>query len=144
MLMLWVTVDGAAMRAVFSVLVFTSLTAAAAWADAPSETAAALKHAYAAAQAGKIADVHTNLHRAVNCLVGPADSLFDATAPCESPGKGALTETTDARKKKHLQDAVDMAEMGIASSDFSKAIMLATGTVGAIRAIDAKADARRP
>ncbi len=54
--------------------------------------------------------------------------------PCAKAGNGAIPDTADAAKKKHLQDAVDMAEMGIANSDLDKAIMMATGAAGAIRA----------
>jgi hypothetical protein len=124
---------GGSMRIALSVFLFT---AAAAWADAASETAIALQHAYAAAQADKIAEVHASLQRVVNCLVGPGDSLFDKHErnPCAKAGKGAIPGTIDAAKKKHLRDAVDMAEMGIANTDLDKAMMLATGTAGAIRA----------
>jgi hypothetical protein len=124
------------MRAVIFVVVLSAIAAGAAWADAASETAMALKQTYLAATADKIAEVHVSLHRAVNCLVGPKDSLFDssATNPCAKAGRGAIVDSTDAVKKKHLQDAIDMAEMGIASSDLDKAIMLATGAAGAIQA----------
>ncbi len=128
------------MRVLVSVFLAGALSCTAAWADAAHETTTALHHLYAAAQADKIAEVHANLHRAVNCLVGPKDSLFDArqSNPCANAGKGAIADTSDKVRKKHLQDAVDMAEMGIASHDLDKAIMMATGAAGAIRASQAR------
>lgn len=124
------------MRIALSLLLFSSLTVATAWADAASEAATALQHAYSAAQADNIAELHAGLQRVVNCLVGPRDSLFDSHEhnPCAKAGKGAIPDTTDAAKKQHLKDAMEMAEMGIASEDLSKAIMLATGAVAAIQA----------
>lgn len=124
------------MRGAISVFLLAGFTAVAAWADAASETATALQHAYAAAQADNITEVHKSLHRVVNCLVGPRDMLFDPHElnPCAKAGKGALVDTVDPVKAKHLHDAMEMAEMGIANTDFEKAIMLATGAAGAITA----------
>jgi hypothetical protein len=124
------------MRVGLSIVLLAGLTAGAAWADAASETATALQHAYAAAQADNITDMHKSLQRVVNCLVGPGDSLFDRheSNPCAKAGKGAIPDTADAVKKKHLHDAMEMAEMGIANVDLGKAMMLATGAAGAIRA----------
>lgn len=127
---------GLRMRVLFSAIVLAGLSLTGVRADVGSETKLALDHAYLAAQADKIAEVHANLHRAVNCLVGPKDSLFDSRVanPCAKAGKGAIADTSDVRKRKHLQDAVDLAEMGLASDDLEKAIMLATGAAGAIQA----------
>lgn len=117
-------------------LLLAGLVAGAAWADAASETATALQHAYTAAQADNIADAHKSLQRVVNCLVGPGDSLFDRheSNPCAKTGKGAIVDTADPVKKKHLHDAMEMAEMGIANTNLDKAVMLATGAAGAITA----------
>lgn len=127
---------GGRMRAALSVFLFAGFAAVAAWADAASETATALQHVYAAAQADNITDVHKSLQRAVNCLVGPGDTLFDPHElnPCAKAGKGAMVDTADPVKKKHLHDAMEMAEMGIATMDRDKAVMLATGAAGAITA----------
>lgn len=128
-----------AMRAGLSVFLFAGFTTFAAQADAVSETATALQHAYAAAQADNIAGAHKSLQRVVNCLVGPADSLFDRheSNPCAKAGKGAIVDTADPVKKKHLHDAMEMAEMGIANTNLDKAMMLATGAAGEIRASQA-------
>lgn len=124
------------MRAGLSMLLVAGFAVGAAWADAASETATALQHAYTAAQADNITDVHKSLQRVVNCLVGPGDSLFDSHElnPCAKAGRGAIADTADAAKKQHLHDAMEMAEMGIANTDLEKAVMLATGAVGAIGA----------
>lgn len=123
------------MRIAICLFASAVLSSAAALADANAETAAALKEAYRAAEAPTLAEVHAHLHQVVNCLVGPKDSLFDASQPnpCAKLGKGALIDTKDETARNHLHDAVDLAGMGIASSDFDKAIMLATGAAGALR-----------
>jgi hypothetical protein len=124
------------MRVGISMILLAALSAGVAWADAASETAMALRHAYAAAQADNITDVHKSLQRVVNCLVGPQDSLFDRheSNPCAKAGKGAIVDTADPEKKKLLHDAMEMAEMGIANTNLDKSVMLATGAAGAIRA----------
>ncbi len=124
------------MRAALSVFLLAGFTAIAAWADAASETATALQHAYAAAQADNITDAHKSLQRVVNCLVGPGDTLFDPHElnPCAKAGKGAMVDTADPVEKKHLHDAVEMAEMVIANMDLDKTVMFATGAAGAITA----------
>jgi hypothetical protein len=50
----------------------------AAWADAASEVVTAGTHASLAAGSADIAGVHTHLHHALNCLVGPKGNGFDA------------------------------------------------------------------
>lgn len=109
-------------------------TPVAARADAASETSMALTHAYQAAQSTTMDEVHANLHQVVNCLVGPKDELFDVKErnPCAKAGKGAIADTTDPEKKRHLQDAVDMAQMGIVSNDVGKANAYATGAATAL------------
>lgn len=123
------------MRAALSLIIAVLVCTGAARADAESEAATALQHAYLAAQAPSVAEVHTQLHQVINCLVGPKDSLFDAGQPnpCAKLGKGALADTADGAKRNHIKDAVDLAGMGIASTDFERSIMLATGAAGALR-----------
>lgn len=127
---------GPRMRIISPLVLTAALTVGTAWADSAAETATALQYVYKAAQADKIADIHANLHQAVNCLVGPKDSLFDKSQPnpCAKSGSGVIATTKDPKLKKHLQDAVDMAEMAIATDDPDNAMMLATGAAGALRA----------
>src|SRR6476646_9621049 len=77
------------------------LAATSALADASSETVTAATHAGLAAGASDLAGVHTHLHHALNCLVGPGGNGFDAKEmnPCAQSGKGAIPDTTDATKK---------------------------------------------
>lgn len=135
MLTTWVPTLGRRMR-VSSIFLAATLTICVAWADAANEAVTALKHAYLAAHADNVAEVHANLQRAVNCLVGPKDSQFNSKEanPCAKDGNGAIADTSDPARKKHLQNAVEMAERAIVSSDFSTSIMLATGAAGEIRA----------
>ena len=95
----------------------------AAYADAASEVVTAQTHADLAAHASDLMGVHMHLHHAVNCLVGPSGAGFDAKEanPCAHAGNGAIPDTTDANRKKQLNDAVTKAESGIASTSFPAA-----------------------
>lgn len=88
-------------------------------ADAASETVTAATHAELAAGAADLNGVHTHLHHALNCLVGPGGNGFDAKElnPCAQSGKGAIPDTTDPTKKASLEAAAEKARAGIAASD---------------------------
>jgi hypothetical protein len=106
------------------VIALVALTfAPAAWADASSETVTAATHASLAAGASDLTGVHTHLHHALNCLVGPNGSGFDAKElnPCAQSGNGAIPDTADAAKKKTLEGAAEKARAGIAASDVKTA-----------------------
>ena len=92
-------------------------------ADASSETVTAATHAELAANAGDLDGVHTHLHHALNCLVGPGGNGFDAKAlnPCAQSGHGAIPDSADAAKKSSLGAAADKAREGIAASDVKEA-----------------------
>jgi hypothetical protein len=96
---------------------------AVAYADAASETVTAQTHADLAAHAADLAGVHMHLHHAVNCLVGPAGTGFDAKElnPCANAGNGAIPDTTNPGKKKLLEAAVTKAESGISATQLSAA-----------------------
>src|ERR1700752_2576602 len=74
-----------------------ALLPAQALADWHSETVNAATHAGLAAQAADIGGVHTHLHHALNCLVGPKGTGFDAKEmnPCAQAGNGAIPDATD-------------------------------------------------
>jgi len=99
-----------------------------AWADANSETVTAATHAQLAAGASDINTVHSHLHHALNCLVGPGGNGFDTKElnPCAQSGKGAIPDTADAAKKKSLEVAADQARTGIAIADLKAAQKAAT------------------
>ena len=92
-------------------------------ADGASEIVTAASHAELAAGAADIAGTHTHLHHALNCLVGPKGSGFDAKElnPCANSGSGAIPDTADAAKKKALENAADKVRAGIASTDLAAA-----------------------
>jgi hypothetical protein len=104
-------------------------------ADAVSETVTAQTHADLAAHASDLMGVHMHLHHAVNCLVGPAGAGFDAKElnPCANAGSGAIPDTTDAGRKKLLEQAVTKAESGIASSHFAAAQKAASDTAAMLK-----------
>jgi hypothetical protein len=94
-----------------------------AWADTASEVVTASTHASLAAGSADIAGVHTHLHHALNCLVGPKGSGFDAKQlnPCAQNGNGAIPDTADAARKASLESAAEKARAGIATTDYNTA-----------------------
>ena len=119
----------------FAALALLPLQAAAA--DLGGEIANAAQHAGLAAQAGDIAGVHMHLHHAVNCLVGPSGSGFDAKEmnPCANSGNGAIPDSATPAQKKALQAAATKAETGIASTDYAAAQKIASDTATMIKAV---------
>jgi hypothetical protein len=97
--------------------------AAPAFADAASETVTAATHAELAAGASDLNGVHTHLHHALNCLVGPGGPGFDAKElnPCAQNGKGAIPDTSDAANKSSLEAAAEKVRAGLAASDIKAA-----------------------
>jgi hypothetical protein len=92
-------------------------------ADASSETVTAATHAELAAGASDLSGVHTHLHHALNCLVGPGGKGFDTKEmnPCAQSGKGAIPDTSDAAKKSSLEAAAEKARAGLAANDMKAA-----------------------
>ena len=90
-----------------------------AYADATAEIATAAQHAGLAAAAPNLAQVHTHLHHAMNCLVGPRDADFDKNTmnPCAQQGAGAYPDEANPDIKVKLQNAMSAAADGIASND---------------------------
>ena len=84
-------------------------------ADVKSEIMTAEQHAELAAQATDVDMVHSHLHHAINCIVGPKGADFDAKElnPCANNGAGALVDSTDAAAKKKLNSAVAKAKTGL-------------------------------
>ena len=109
--------------AVLAAYVLPFAFSSAAIADAASETVTAASHASLAAGAADIAGVHTHLHHALNCLVGPKGAGFSAKElnPCAQSGNGAIPDTTDAAKKSSLEAAAAKARAGIAATDYKTA-----------------------
>lgn len=104
-------------------------------ADVSAEITNAALHANLAAQSSDIAGVHTHLHHAVNCLVGPGGAGFDAKElnPCANTGNGAIPDSGDAASKAKLQSALATANSGLASSDLATAKKDAASTAAALK-----------
>jgi hypothetical protein len=105
--------------------------------DAGSEITNAAMHAGLAAQASDIAGVHTHLHHAVNCLVGPGGAGFDAKElnPCANTGGGAIPDSTNASTKTSLEAALAKANSGIAATDLAAAQKDASATEAMLKSV---------
>jgi hypothetical protein len=105
-------------------------------ADAASETVTAATHAELAAGASDLNGVHTHLHHALNCLVGPSGQGFDAKElnPCAQSGKGAIPDTTEPAKKASLEAAAEKVRAGLAASDLKAAKADASAAGSMLRA----------
>lgn len=110
------------------------VTASAFAADLGSEINNAASHAGLAAQAGNINGVHTHMHHALNCLVGPQGEGFDAKEmnPCAQSGSGAIPDETDQMKKSKLMAARDDLNKGIADINMNSAKASASAAQAAI------------
>ena len=71
-------------RQILAVVIGTVAFAAPAFASPKEEVTTAALHAGLAAKGGDIKEVHTHLHHALNCLVGPDGQGYDAQAVLRS------------------------------------------------------------
>ncbi len=101
-----------------------------------AEISNARTHANNAANAPTIDAVHTHMHHALNCLVGPKGEGFDAAQmnPCTNAGNGAIPDQTDAAKKAKLEDAKTILMKGLTETDVKAAQRSAETAVAAIAA----------
>ncbi|MDN6319888.1 MAG: hypothetical protein L0J77_08980 [Marinobacter sp.] len=99
------------------------ISSAAFAADMAPEVKTAATHAGLASQAGNVKGVHTHLHHALNCLVGPDGEGFDKDEmnPCADMGNGAIPDTEDSKMKKKLENAVEKANSGLDTDDYDEA-----------------------
>jgi hypothetical protein len=91
--------------------------------DLKAEISTAGQHADMAAGAADLNTAHMHLHHTINCIVGPNGAGYDKTQmnPCANQGNGALADATSASTKTNLQNAVNEAQAGLASSDLATA-----------------------
>lgn len=91
--------------------------------DPAKEVATAAQHAGLAAKATDIKVTQMHLHHVVNCLVGPNGTGFDVTPgnPCKDQGAGAIPDTSDAKQKAQLQQALAKANDGLKQTDMAAA-----------------------
>ena len=101
-----------------------------------AEISNARTHANNAANAPTIDAVHTHMHHAINCLVGPKGEGFDAAQmnPCANAGNGAIPDQTDTAKKAKLEDAKTILMKGLTETDVKAAQRSAETAVAAIAA----------
>ena len=101
-----------------------------------AEISNARTHANNAANAPTIDAVHTHMHHAINCLVGPKGEGFDAAQmnPCTNAGNGAIPDQTDPAKKAKLEDAKTILMKGLTETDVKAAQRSAATAVTAIAA----------
>lgn len=106
---------------------FLAVSTAALAADTAREISTADQHAGYAATATVLTTTKAHLHHTINCLVGPKGKGFDAKElnPCKEFGNGAIADTTDAAKKKKLEEALGKAKSGLAANDLAAAKGLA-------------------
>ena len=106
-------------------------------ADAAGEISTAATHATLASEAGALDGVHTHLHHTLNCLVGPGGTGFDAKQinPCAGSGSGAIPDTSDAAKKKELEEAANTVRAGLVASDMTTAKKAASDAATELKAM---------
>lgn len=109
----------------------------AAHADAASEITTAATHAGFASKSGTIQMVHTHMHHAINCLVGPGGNGFDTAAlnPCKNNGNGAIPDTADAAKKSKLEAIAASLRAGVADSTLASAQKTAADAETSLKAL---------
>ena len=125
------------MKKIAFLVAAAALASTPALADVAAQLTVAQNHAGMAAKAADLKMVQTHLHHAVNCLVGPAGTGFDAAAgnPCAKAGTGAIPESTDAAQKAKLEAIVATATPGLAASaDLATAQKAAQATADAVGA----------
>jgi hypothetical protein len=113
-----------------------ALLATPAFADLAAELSTAQTHAGMSSTQTDIAMAQKHLQHAVNCLVGPAGTGFDAAAgnPCGKAGNGAIPDSMDAAQKAKLTSIAANAKTGVGSSDLATVQKAAKDTVAALAA----------
>ena len=113
-----------------------ALIATPAFADLAGELSTAQTHAGMASTQADIAMAQKHLQHAVNCLVGPNGTGFDAAAgnPCGKAGNGAIADTTDAAQKAKLTSIAASAKTGVGSTDLATVQKVAKDTADAVAA----------
>ncbi len=124
------------MKKIALLAAFAAIIATPVLADTAAELSIAQNHAGMGAKAADLKTTQMHLHHAVNCLVGPAGTGFDATAgnPCGKAGNGAIPDSTDAAQKAKLEAAVNDATPGLTTTDLATAQKAAQSTADAIGA----------
>lgn len=98
-------------------------TGADAASNVSKEVTTAATHSHFAGASKTLKMVHTHLHHTVNCLVGPNGAGFSSKFldPCQGMGNGAVNDATDAKTKQSLQQALKIADKGLATDNLAMA-----------------------
>ena len=95
--------------------------------DPSVELKTAMTHAGFAAKYEALKEVTMHLHHTLNCLVGPQDKLFDASAgnPCQGQGNGYLPDLKAAKGENNAYYdawwAAQIAGQAVASNNLGAA-----------------------
>lgn len=115
------TLKNSFVPAAFSVVLMVFPFAANAADNAATEINTAATHAGFSASAKDISTAHAHLHHTLNCLVGPAGDGYDKAEidPCKNSGNGAIPDTTDAAKKKSLEEIAAKTKAALAGKELA-------------------------
>ena len=119
-------------------------------ADASTEITTAATHAGFAAKSGTIKMVHTHMHHAINCLVGPKGNGFDKSAldPCKNSGHGAIPDTMDSTKRSELETVAENLRKGLTDNNLASAQKVAATAEMDLKKVNKgesiKPEAKRP
>ncbi len=124
------------MKKILFLAAAAALAATPAFADLAGELSTAQTHAGMAATQTDIAMAKKHLQHAINCLVGPNGTGFDAAAgnPCGKAGNGAIPDSTSAAQKAKLTSIADNAKSAESSSDLATVTKTAKETADAVAA----------
>ncbi|MGC8535785.1 MAG: hypothetical protein ACP5QR_09680 [Rhizomicrobium sp.] len=92
-----------------------------------TEIHTAALHAGFSAKSSTLKMVHTHMHHALNCLVGPKGKGFDSAAfdPCKNEGDGAINDATNAAMKQRLEDVAQLLQKGLSDKNLHSAQAIA-------------------
>jgi sporulation protein YlmC with PRC-barrel domain len=102
-----------------------------------SEAQSAFHYAEAAYQTDDIIVARTNLHKAINCLVGQKDKHFSAISgdPCVGQGKGAIQDVKDASLGQQLRLALAEASLGLERPEITNVRMHALSAMDHMQSV---------
>jgi hypothetical protein len=88
-------------------------------ADAAAEISTAAMHAGLVSETDTVHIAQLHMQHILNCLAGPGNPGFDKTVPnpCKGLGNGAIPDTSDAAKRKVLEDAAAKAAADLKKDD---------------------------
>jgi hypothetical protein len=106
-------------------------------ADGAAEISMAAMHAGMVSETDTVHIAQLHMQHILNCLAGPGNPGFDKTVPnpCKGLGNGAIPDTTDAAKRKVLEDSAMKATAALKKDDLDAIKKDAAGISGALNGI---------